>query len=172
MTKVASLPIRTHKNLPPLPKNLRKAGKTYAPKPLTLDDLIPMAKNLSDDWGDDIDGVDVEHEPDMSCGTSLLSGLDSTHTPRQQALILLRAMFSSQPEAPASLGKASSNGFTKSRQVLFSDTVGTKDADSRWAAAKAAAYKGPVTVNTNSNNKIQVYIVTSDEILEIFNTPE
>jgi len=41
-------------------------------------------------------------------------------------------------------------------QVVLSDVVGCTN----WKETKAVAYQGPITINPNSKNKIQLYIIT------------
>jgi len=41
-------------------------------------------------------------------------------------------------------------------QVVLSDVVGSTN----WKETKAVAYQGPITINPNSDNKIQLYIIT------------
>ena len=48
-------------------------------------------------------------------------------------------------------------------QILITDTV-DKEAET-WADTKMRAYKGPITVNPKSNNRIRLYTITK-EVLE------
>ena len=83
----------------------------------------------------------------ISCGVRTVAGLHHHHTAKEQALNILYAMHT---------------GY----QVLFSDTRQNRDA---WKEAKAIAHKGPVTTNPNTGNRIQVFIVTKDQVLDIYN---
>lgn len=53
---------------------------------------------------------------------------------------------------------------TAKGQIIISDIASSK----AWKATKKIAYKGPITVNPNSGNKIRIYIITKPMVVKIY----
>jgi len=135
---------------------LMKKGDPIARRYKTLDQIKKM--EMPDTY--DNPAYEDSNELDGSCAFDYISGLKDV-SPQMQALGILAALGTSERKV-----KTSKKGIL-SRQVIFTDTITN---GSVWAEAKAIAYKGPITVNTNSGNKVQLYIITESEVEALYNS--
>lgn len=135
----------------------RGAGIKVKVEPMTLERLMARVEN-SDNGQYDYSGPDGEgnSESSISCGVIQLFDLSPATSPKEQALYLASIM---------GLRRVNRSGI-QGYQVILSDVVG----EEAWAATKAAAFQGPITVNPNTGNKIQIYIVTADCLVDIYNS--
>lgn len=60
------------------------------------------------------------------------------------------------------------NGEKKIAQIVFSDTV-DEYGRKTWKDVKANCHKGPISVNPNSDTRIQFYIVVPQDLVAIYN---
>lgn len=92
---------------------------------------------------------------DGQCGMKLIYNLGGTKT--SQIATLLDTFFDG-------LNPYHNLGVS---QVLITDTTTSTD----WAESKKhASFKGPITVNPNSGNKIRVWIFKVTDIVKIYNS--
>ena len=90
------------------------------------------------------------------CGMRIISNLWGDKT--DQIYALLFGFFA---------GTDNSEDPKVASQVLISDTITSTD----WAESKKhASFKGPITVNPNSGNKIRVWIFKVTDIVKIYNS--
>lgn len=112
-------------------------------------------------------GVDM-NETDISCGINQISELSHHATPKDQALLLAQALLDGRDDDDTKpyIKPHPKRIHQFSRQVIFSDRVNN---GKNWAAAKHFAHKGPITINPNSKNAIQLFIVTMNDLVNIYN---
>jgi len=93
-----------------------------------------------------------------TCGMHVVHDLED-RTPKLEQVVCLLEAFGFEPldDHRIAIG-----------QVLLTDAMGSEN--NRWTATKKKAYKGPITINPNTGNKIRTYIVTKDMLVKIYNS--
>lgn len=88
---------------------------------------------------------------EISCGVTQLNGLSSSDDLEDQISSIIEAF------------EGSDYGPDPSSQILISDTISSNG----WLETKAAAHKGPITINPNTDNKIRVWIITKGTLTKL-----
>lgn len=101
--------------------------------------------NKFDDIADEEYAVEDARKLASCCGIVELSGLKRA-TPSEQVATMAALLADNNRN-----------------QLIFTDVI-SKRKDSMWSWTKARAFKGPESVNPATHNKVQVYIVTSDDV--------
>ncbi len=92
------------------------------------------------------------------CGGKIVYNLDPYASAKSQAAYLAQFLeYRYEDEGPLR---------GQSFQIVIADTVDSE----AWAATKAVAHKGPITVNPNSGNKVRMWIITRNMLSDIFNS--
>lgn len=119
-----------------------------------LQEILDIQK-LDDDYSYPDDPPASEDESFVSCGIKEVFELGESVPAKVQAAFLWRVM-----------GKPSFKKTSPAFQVILSDVL--DEERGAWAETKALAYKGPITVNPNTKNQVRLYIITQDELKQLF----